>query len=301
MIYTVTFNPALDYAVSVNEVSLGLTNRSTDEYIQTGGKGINVSVMLKNLGYDNTALGFIGGFTGQEIKKRVIESGCKCDFIEVDGLSRINIKIKSGSETEVNASGPMISEQAVSQLMEKIRKLHEGDCLVLAGSVSKGIPDTIYADIIKNTDKNVRVITDAAGNLLLNAIKEKPFLIKPNNYELSQIAGTDIGNDRKKALEYADILHEMGAENVLISFAGDGAAFSSASGLKLEADAPQGVVVDSVGAGDSMVAGFIAGWEESHDYARAFKMGIASGSASTFSLGFAGRDKVEKIYKQINI
>ncbi len=135
MIYTVTFNPALDYAVSVNEVSLGLTNRSTDEYIQTGGKGINVSVMLKNLGYDNTALGFIGGFTGQEIKKRVIESGCKCDFIEVDGLSRINIKIKSGSETEVNASGPMISEQAVSQLMEKIRKLHEGDCLVLAGSV----------------------------------------------------------------------------------------------------------------------------------------------------------------------
>ncbi len=216
MIYTVTFNPALDYAVSVNEVSLGLTNRSTDEYIQTGGKGINVSVMLKNLGYDNTALGFIGGFTGQEIKKRVIESGCKCDFIEVDGLSRINIKIKSGSETEVNASGPMISEQAVSQLMKKIRKLHEGDCLVLAGSVSKGIPDTIYADIIKNTDKNVRVITDAAGNLLLNAIKEKPFLIKPNNYELSQIAGNDIGNDRKKALEYADILHEMGAENVLI-------------------------------------------------------------------------------------
>ena len=246
MIYTVTFNPALDYALTANEIKLGFTNRSSDEYLLTGGKGINVSVMLKNLGRESTALGFIGGFTGQEIKKQIIMSGCLCDFIEVEGLSRINVKIKSDMmETEINAKGPKIGQKDIDKLLSKISGLHMGDCLVLAGSVCSNVSSEIYADIIRHADREVKIITDAAGKLLLNAVKEKPFLIKPNNFELGQIAGTDIGNDRKKALEYADVLHEMGAENVLVSFAGDGAVFSSANGLKLEADAPKGKAAPS--------------------------------------------------------
>ncbi|MGN1481622.1 1-phosphofructokinase [Porcipelethomonas sp.] len=300
MIYTVTFNPALDYALISDEIKLGFTNRSKDEYLMTGGKGINVSAMLSNLEIENTALGFIGGFTGQEIKKRVLMSGCNCDFIEVDGLSRINVKIKSDAETEINASGPKIEKKDIELLINKVKKLHKGDYLVLAGSVGNGVSDEVYSDIMKNTDKEVKIVVDAAGKLLLNAIKEKPFLIKPNNFELSQIAGTDIGNNRKKALEYADVLHEMGAENVLVSFAGNGAAFSSVNGLKLESEAPKGTVIDSVGAGDSMVAGFIAGWTKNQDYTNAFRMGIAAGSASAFSKGFASKEKTAALYNTIN-
>ena len=297
MIYTVTFNPALDYAIQTEDIKLGETNRSHDEYILTGGKGINVSTMLCNLGVENTALGFIGGFTGQEIKRRVEQNGCRTDFIEVDGLSRINVKIKSSLETEINASGPVINENHIIQLIDRIKKIKSGDYLVLAGSVPNDIPDTVYADIMKNTPDGVKIVVDATGNLLINAVKEKPFLIKPNNFELSAIVGEKLGDNRERVLVHAEMLRNMGAENVLVSLAGNGAVLSSSDGQNLETDAPKGKVLDSVGAGDSMVAGFLYGWLESGDYEHAFKMGIASGSASAFSKGFAKKDYVMKIYK----
>ncbi len=299
MIYTVTFNPALDYAIMTDEIKIGETNRSHDEYILTGGKGINVSKMLCNLGVENTALGFIGGFTGQEIKRRVEEFGCNSDFIEVDGNSRINVKIKSEQETEINGSGPLITSEDISRLMEKIRKIKSGDYLVLAGSVSSGVSDTVYAEIMKNTADGVKIVVDATGNLLMNAVKCRPFLIKPNNFELSDIAGERLGDDRLKVLWHADKMCEMGAENVLVSLAGNGAVLSASDGRKFESDAPKGKVLDSVGAGDSMVAGFLCGWIESGDYEHAFKMGIASGSASAFSRDFATINEVKEIYKKL--
>ncbi len=299
MIYTVTFNPALDYAITADEIKIGKTNRSHDEYILTGGKGINVSTMLCNLGVENTAIGFIGGFTGQEIKRRVEQIGCKCDFIEVDGLSRINVKIKSGHETEINGSGPVITNTDIAKLMEKIRQIKNGDYLVLAGSVSAGVSDTVYAEIMKNTADGVKIVVDATGNLLMNAVKRKPFLIKPNNFELSAIVGEKLGEDREKVLLHARKLCEMGAENVLVSLAGNGAVLSATDGKDYQADAPEGKVLDSVGAGDSMVAGFLCGWIESNDFGHAFKMGIASGSASAFSKGFASMNEVKEIYKKL--
>lgn len=299
MIYTVTFNPALDYAMITEKVNLGETNRSHDEYILTGGKGINVSTMLCNLGIENTALGFIGGFTGQEIKKRAEKIGCICDFIEVDGLSRINVKIKSEQETEINGSGPVITKAHISKLIEKISRLKSGDYLVLAGSVPSGVTDTVYSDIIKNTDSGVKIIVDAAGELLLNAVKQKPFLIKPNNHELSAIAGKRLGDNRQEVITHAQKLKNMGAENVLVSLAGNGAVLSAGNESNYESGAPSGQVIDSVGAGDSMVAGFLYGWIESKNFERAFKMGIASGSASAFSKGFAKKSDVLMLYSAL--
>lgn len=299
MVYTITFNPALDYAVCADDIKVGETNRSHDEYILTGGKGINVSTMLCNLGVENTALGFIGGFTGQEIKKRVEQNGCKCDFIEVDGISRINVKIKSELETEINASGPMINDTDIEKLIEKIRNINKDDILVLAGSVSTGINDKIYSKIMRNAPHGVKIIVDAAGSLLMNAIKQNPFLVKPNNYELSAILGEEVITDRKIMLQHADNLRSMGASNVLVSLAGNGAVLSTSYGCHFESPAPEGKVIDSVGAGDSMVAGFIAGWIESKDFHHAFKMGIAAGSASAFSRGFASKEEVLKIYDTI--
>lgn len=301
MVYTVTFNPALDYAIQTDKIILGKTNRSHDEYILTGGKGINVSTMLCNLGVENTALGFIGGFTGAEIKKRVEQNGCKADFIEVDGLSRINVKIKSSEETEINGSGPNIQNEDIAKLIDKISKIKKGDYLVLAGSIPKGISDTVYSDIMKNTAEGVNVIVDATGSLLLNALKQKPFLIKPNHFELSDIVGETLGENHEKVLTHADRLCEMGAENVLVSLAGNGAVLSAKNGRHYSCAAPKGKVLDSVGAGDSMVAGFLFGWLESGDYEHAFKMGIASGSASAFSKGFAKKEDVMKVYKNIVI
>lgn len=299
MVYTVTFNPALDYALLTDTVAIGETNRSHDEYILTGGKGINVSTMLCNLGVENTALGFIGGFTGQEIKKRTEKNGCKTDFIEVPGLSRINVKIKSNEETEINASGPLITENHIAKLIEKIKQLKSCDWLVLAGSVSKNIPDSVYAEIIKNTPDGVKIVVDATGNILLNAIKQNPFMVKPNHFELSDITGEKLGNDRDKVLFHAHKLRQMGAENVLVSLAGNGAVLSGKDNVSLQADAPVGNVLDSVGAGDSMVAGFIYGYIESGNLEHAFKMGIASGSASAFSKGFATKADILKIYDSI--
>ncbi|MGN0613796.1 MAG: 1-phosphofructokinase [Porcipelethomonas sp.] len=299
MIYTVTFNPALDYTLTADSINIGETNRSRNEYFLTGGKGINVSAMLCRLGIESTALGFIGGFTGQEIKKRAEEAGCRCDFTEIDGLSRINVKIKSGEETEINASGPVITETDIARLMEKIGAAGEGDYLVLAGSIPPGVPDTIYGDIIRRVGRGVKVIVDASGSLLMNAVKHCPFLIKPNNHELGAIIGKKLGSDRREVLEHAHRLRSMGAENVLVSLAGNGAVLSAAGGVSLEKNAPSGKVINSVGAGDSMVAGFLCGWLESHDYDHAFRMGIAAGSASAFSRGFADKEKIMEIYNSI--
>ncbi|MGN0620432.1 MAG: 1-phosphofructokinase [Porcipelethomonas sp.] len=300
MVYTVTFNPALDYAVHTDEIILGETNRSKSEHILTGGKGINVSVVLENLGVHNTALGFIGGFTGKEIRRRVEEHGCGCDFIEVNGLSRINVKLKSDLETEINAKGPVITSDKVDELSRQLEQLSAGDFLVLAGSTPPSVPKTIYGDLIKTAGSDVISVVDATGELLMNTLKYRPFLIKPNNFELSELFSTEIGGDRKKALVYAQKLREMGARNVLVSLAGHGAVLAAESGDVFELDAPKGKVIDSVGAGDSMVAGFITGWLEKNDYEHAFKMGVSAGSASAFSENLAEKEAVISIYSSLN-
>lgn len=299
MVYTVTFNPALDYVVQIDEIVPGETNRSNNEHIILGGKGINVSVVLENLGIHSTVMGFCAGFTGKEIIRRVKEHGCSCDFIETSGLSRINIKLKSDLETEINANGPNISKDNIQELLNRISRLKPGDYLVLAGSASKSVPSTIYNNIIESAGKEIISVVDAAGELLMNTLSCKPFLIKPNNYELSEIFGEEIGADRKKALFYADKLRQMGARNVLVSLAGNGAVLSAENGKSYEMNAPSGKVINSVGAGDSMVAGFIAGWIESGDFLHAFKMGISAGSASAFSENLADKNLVMKILSSL--
>lgn len=299
MVYTVTFNPALDYVVQIDEIVPGETNRSNNEHIILGGKGINVSVVLENLGIHSTVMGFCAGFTGKEIIRRVKEHGCSCDFIETSGLSRINIKLKSDLETEINANGPNLSNDNILELFNRINRLKPGDYLVLAGSASKSVPSAIYHNLIESAGKEVISVVDAAGELLMNTLSCKPFLIKPNNYELSEIFGEEIGTDRKKALFYADKLRQMGARNVLVSLAGNGAVLSAENGKSYEMNAPSGKVINSVGAGDSMVAGFIAGWIESGDFLHAFKMGISAGSASAFSENLADKNLVMKIFSSL--
>lgn len=299
MVYTVTFNPALDYVIHTDEIIPGETNRSKSEHILLGGKGINVSVVLESLGIHSTVMGFCAGFTGKEIIRRVKEHGCSCNFIEIPGLSRINLKLKYDLETEINANGPNISKDNIQELLNQISRLNSGDYLVLAGSASKSVPSTIYKDLIKSAGKEVISVVDAEGELLMNTLSCKPFLIKPNNFELSEIFGEEIGADRKKALFYAEKLRLMGARNVLVSLAGNGAVLSAENGKTYEMNAPAGKVINSVGAGDSMVAGFIAGWIESGDFLHAFKMGVAAGSASAFSENLADKDSVLKIYSSL--
>lgn len=301
MIYTITFNPSIDYMVTVDQFQTGEVNRVQDEYILAGGKGINVSIVLKNLGVESQTLGFIAGFTGKEIQKRVEEKGIHTDFIDVhNGYSRINFKLKSQQETEVNGNGPHISKQDIELLMEKLKKLKKGDILVLSGSIPKCISDDIYAHIMKEINHlGIKVVVDATGNLLMNVLEYKPFLIKPNNHELEEMFHVKLSS-QKDIVKYAKKLQEMGAKNVLISMAGDGALFVCENGKVYFCDAPKGQVVNSVGAGDSMVAGFIAGYVKTQDYLQAFKMGVATGSASAFSKNLATADEVELLLKTIN-
>lgn len=304
MIYTVTFNPSLDYSVFVKDIKKGETNRSYAESILHGGKGINVSAMLKNFGIQSTVLGFTAGFTGDEIERRVKASGCISGFIHLEsGLSRINIKIKSDEETEINSRGADIPPEKLSEFLERFDNVEKGDIIVLAGSIPPSLPDTIYKDIMKMLEgRGIMIIVDASKNLLLNVIENRPFLIKPNNYELGEIFGENIGGkDIEKIVRYAGILHDRGAQNVLISLAGDGAVLVSADGSVYMSDAPKGKVINSVGAGDSMVAGFIAGWTQKQDYEHAFKMGISAGSASAFSEYFAEPEQVKKIYESLTV
>lgn len=293
MIYTVTFNPSLDYIVSVDDFKLGLTNRTSSELLLPGGKGINVSTVLTNLGIGSTALGFVAGFTGDEIIRRVEKIGVRSDFIRIEkGISRINVKLKSIDGTEINGMGPDISNEKTDELMRKLDVLDEGDILVLAGSIPASMPDDIYSRILKRLEgKGVTFVVDATGELLLNILKYHPFLIKPNNHELGDIFGVEL-KTRDEVVPYGRKLQEMGAKNVLISMAGEGAVLVAEDGSVYDAPAPKGVLVNAVGSGDSMVAGFTAGWMEKKDYRHAFYMGVAAGSASAFSEYLATKDEI---------
>ena len=300
MIYTVTFNPSLDYIVSVDDFKLGLTNRTSSELMLPGGKGINVSTVLMNLGIENTALGFTAGFVGKEIIRRLHEMGVKSEFIQIsEGVSRINLKLKSIDGTEINGAGPVISKDKVEELMKKLEQLGEGDVLFLAGSIPSSMPDDMYEQIMARLDgKGVMIVVDATKDLLVNVLKYHPFLVKPNNHELGDIFGVKLST-REEVVPYGKKLRDMGAQNVLISMAGEGAVLIAADGQCLEAPAPKGKLVNGVGAGDSMVAGFLTGWLEEKEYAHAFCMGIAAGSASAFSENLATKDEVMQVLKQV--
>lgn len=292
MIYTVTFNPSLDYIVSVDDFTLGRVNRTTKELVYPGGKGVNVSLVLKNLGMENTALGFIAGFTGTEIERGLKEWGCLTDFIQIpEGMSRINMKLRSREESEINGQGPKISEEALEELYQKLDAMEPGDALVLAGSIPNSMPDSSYEQILARVqDKEIRSVVDATGDLLVNVLKYHPFLIKPNNHELEEIFHVPM-DSKETIVTYAKKMQEMGAKNVLISMAGDGAILVAADGSVWESPAPKGKVVNSVGAGDSMVAGFLTGYLKSKSYEEAFHMGICTGSASAFRSGWQPRKK----------
>ena len=296
MIYTVTFNPSLDYIVSVDNFTLGKVNRTTDELMFPGGKGINVSMVLKNLGYDSVALGFMAGFTGNEIIRMLDERGVISDFIHVEkGLSRINVKLRSNEESEINGQGPAIDADAISRLYGKLDKLQDGDVLVLAGSIPDVMSRNTYMDIMKRLNgRGVKVVVDATKDLLVNVLEYKPFLVKPNNHELGEIYGVTL-NTRDEVVPYAKRMQEAGARNVLISMAGEGAVLLDEQGEVHMSEAPKGKVVNSVGAGDSMVGGFIAGYLESGNYEEAFYMGLCTGSASAFSENLATKAEVIKL------
>lgn len=300
MIYTVTFNPSLDYIVSVEDFKLGLTNRTSSELMLPGGKGLNVSMVLGNLGIANTALGFVAGFTGEEIVRRIEEMGVKSDLISIgEGISRINLKLKSIDGTEINGCGPQISDEDVQKLMEKLDVLEKGDVLILAGSIPGSMPDDIYRKIMERLNgRDVMIAVDATKDLLVNVLEYHPFLVKPNNHELGEIFGVEL-KTREEVVPYARKMQEMGAVNVLVSMAGEGAVLAAADGSIHAAPAPKGKLINGVGAGDSMVAGFIAGWMEKKDYAHAFAMGVAAGSASAFSELLATKEEVETVYKQV--
>ncbi|MDO4555453.1 MAG: 1-phosphofructokinase [Lachnospiraceae bacterium] len=296
MIYTVTFNPALDYVIKVKDFQTGMVNRVHQESIFYGGKGINVSVVLKALGLDSVALGFTAGFTGEAIEKGVEAMGIQSDFIRLpEGMSRINVKMKSQNETEINGLGPNISKEAIDQLFEKLSALSGDDILILAGSIPTTLPEDIYEQIMAYLEeKKIRIIVDATKDLLLNVLKYHPFLIKPNNHELGEMFGVEL-KTKEDIIHYAGELQKKGAENVLISMAGDGAILVTKEGAVHQIGVPKGVVVNSVGAGDSMVAGFTAGVLTTGDYEKALKLGTACGSATAFSEGLASKEKIDEL------
>ena len=301
MIYTITFNPALDYISQVDNFEIGKINRTKNEKILPGGKGLNVSTVLKNLGIENTALGFIAGFTGDELKKEIEQIGIKTDFIKVTkGITRINVKISSDEETALNGNGPEITEENINELLEKIEKIKREDIVILAGNIPKCINNNIYEIICKILEQNeVTFIVDATKELLMNVLKYKPFLIKPNKEELEETFKKKI-ETKEDIVAHAKKLQLMGAQNVLISLGGDGAILVTTDDKVYFSKAPKGKVVNTVGAGDSMVAGFIAGYEKSGDFEHAFKMGIATGSASAFSMNLATAEEVANLLKEIN-
>ena len=300
MIYTITFNPALDYIVKMEEFNLGHVNRSNNEFVYAGGKGINVSIVLNNLEVKSKALGFIAGFTGEEIERRVRDFGCHTEFIKLkEGMSRINVKIKADVESEINGGGPDISSEALEELYKKLDTLTAGDILVLAGSIPKTMPTDVYERIMERLqEKDVKFIVDTTGESLLKVLKYNPFLIKPNHHELGELFGVKL-NNKEEVIEYAKKLKDMGAQNVIISMAGDGAVLIDSNGEVTTSNVPKGVVKNSVGAGDSMVAGFIAGYLNSGKIEDGFKLGVATGSASAFSEGLATKDYVYELLEQV--
>ena len=300
LIYTVTFNPSLDYIVGVKDFKLGATNRTSYEQMLAGGKGINVSYVLKNLGFESTAIGFLAGFVGEELKRRIVADGINADFLTLeDGISRINVKLKDIDGTEINGMGPDIAPDKVKELRAKINALKAGDILVLAGSIPQSMPDTIYMDIMADLQgRGVNIVVDATRDLLMNVLSYKPFLIKPNNHELGEIFGVELST-REEVVPYAKKLQEKGARNVLVSMAGEGAVLIDENGCVYMSEAPKGKVVNAVGAGDSMVAGFVAGYLEKKNYEYAFHKGLAAGSASAFSEQLATKAEVEALLSKI--
>lgn len=300
MIYTITFNPSLDYVIQVDHFKPGIINKTKFEEILPGGKGINVSIVLSNLGHESTALGFLAGFTGKEIEYKLKSYGAQTNFIHVKkGLSRINVKMKSDEETEINGMGPQIQSSDIKQLFHQLDALKKEDILVISGSIPNTLPDDMYEQIMERVqEKKIKVVVDATNNLLVKVLKYKPFLIKPNNHELSEIFGVEL-NTKEEVIPYAKKLQEMGAQNVLISMAGDGAVFISDHHEVLQSKAPKGKVVNSVGAGDSMVAGFLAEYLESNDYHKAFINGLCCGSATAFQVGLATKEDVINLKKTL--
>ena len=301
MIYTVTFNPAIDYVLHLTApLAVGEINRTSDEACQFGGKGINVSGVLRELGCESIVLGFTAGETGAWLERGLQLSGLKTRFIRLpDGMTRINVKVKGVKETEINGSGPNITPEAMQALWDNLEELGEGDILVLAGSIPSSMPQDVYQQILARLDgRGIRFVVDATRDLLVKVLPYHPFLIKPNNHELGDIFGVKLST-REEVVPYGKKLRDMGAQNVLISMAGEGAVLIAADGQCLEAPAPKGKLVNGVGAGDSMVAGFLTGWLEEKEYAHAFCMGIAAGSASAFSENLATKDEVMQVLKQV--
>ncbi|MGI6108803.1 MAG: 1-phosphofructokinase [Eubacteriaceae bacterium] len=300
MIYTVTFNPSLDYIADVEDFKLGLTNRTSKEALYPGGKGINVSMVLKNLGLDSSALGFIAGFTGSEIQRKLEERKINTDFIQLDeGYSRINVKLRAAEETEINGIGPDIGTEALQALYKQLDTLSEGDYLVLAGSIPNSMPADTYEQIAAHLDgRGIRIAVDATKDLLMNVLRYHPFVIKPNNHELAEMFGVTLTGNAMIA-EYAKRLREMGAQNVIISMAGDGAIFVPENGEPVFLPAPKGQVVNSVGAGDSMVAGFVAGNASGLTREASFRLGVATGSASAFSELLATKEDVDRLLETL--
>ncbi len=301
MIYTVTFNPSLDYIVSVDHFHLGEVNRTSEELMFPGGKGINVSMVLKNLGIDSTALGFMAGFTGREIVRLLDETNIKNKFITVDeGMSRINVKLRSDVESEINGMGPAIGHDHIQKLYSQLDMLKSEDILVISGSIPSVMPKTMYSDIMKYlTGRGIRIVVDATGDLLMNVLQYEPFLIKPNDHELGEIFDVKI-KTRDDVIPYAEKMQKKGAKNVLVSMASKGAILVAENGKVYQSDPPKGDVKNSVGAGDSMVAGFLAGFIYGNgDYDRAFYTGLCTGSASAFSDGMASESDVRRLLDQM--
>lgn len=296
MIYTVTLNPSIDYVVHVDKLIGGITNRTSSEEYYFGGKGINVSHVLAELDLDNTALGFVAGFTGEAIEKGTSHPRITTDFIHLkEGVSRINVKIKSDEETEINGQGPHIDEEALAEFMAKTDAINDGDTLILSGSIPKTMPDDVYERILERLNgRDVRIVVDATKKLLVNSLKYHPFLIKPNRQEISEIFGVDV-RDAQTTLRYARKLQEMGAKNVLVSLGGEGAMLLDEFGRVHEHGTAKGRVLNTVGSGDSMVAGFVAGYIQRNDYAYALRLGSACGNATAFLPGLATREKIDEL------
>ncbi|MBQ7505075.1 MAG: 1-phosphofructokinase [Ruminococcus sp.] len=299
MIYTITLNPSIDYIVRMSDLKLGITNRSDSEEYYFGGKGINVSCVLAELDIDSTALGFTAGFTGEAIENGIKNDRITTDFIRLDsGLSRINIKIKSGEETEINGQGPDISKEKLEALMNKLDHIQDGDTLILAGSIPKTMPDDTYERMLeKLKDKEVRIVVDATKKLLVNSLKYNPFLIKPNRQELSEIFEVEVKTE-EDTVKYAKELQKLGARNVLISLGGEGAMLIDENGEKHKAGVLKQKVINTVGSGDSMVAGFVAGYEKEKSYPYALKLGSVCGNATAFLPGLATKAKIDELLKQ---
>lgn len=300
MIYTVTLNPSLDYIVDVDKFNIGEINRATNEMMFAGGKGINVSTVLTNMGVENTAFGFIAGFTGDEIERKLSVMGVRTDFVKIEkGMSRINLTVRNAGETAISGMGPEVSAEDINKLRNKISILSDNDMLILSGSLPKTVSQTVYGDIMSwISHLKIEVVVDATKKVLLNSLKYHPLLIKPNHHELGELFGTVI-NDIKDVVDYAQRLQKMGARNVLVSMAQNGAVLVTEDNNIYCCEPPSGTLVNSVGAGDSMVAGFVSEWINSKDYEEALYMGVAAGSASAFSNGLATLEKIISVRKEI--